>query len=79
MYVFWASVGSSIAAATIGILLIYQFGVVGAIVGITFNMAIELAMMAYYFNRASQSARLSSVGGPPFAPEPERQTVLKPN
>ncbi|MCB0719702.1 MAG: hypothetical protein KDD65_14730 [Bacteroidetes bacterium] len=60
-YVFWASVSSSITAATIGLLLIYYMGVVGAIIGFSLNMGVELAFMAYFFSVSSKAKDLQFV------------------
>lgn len=59
-YVFWASVASAIAAGTVSLFLIIAYGVKGALIGISLNMAVELAMMTYYFRTSARVARKAS-------------------
>ncbi len=56
-YVFWASVGSAVAAGTVSLFLIIAYGVQGALLGISLNMAVELVMMTYYFRTSARVAR----------------------
>lgn len=58
-YVFWASVGSSISAATIAVLLIVRLGVTGAIIGVPLNMIVELALMYGFFRRSGVTEGLA--------------------
>lgn len=52
-FVFWSSVVSSACALTLTFYLIVRFGVPGAIVGISINMAVELIWMFIQFRKSN--------------------------
>jgi O-antigen/teichoic acid export membrane protein len=49
--VFWAYLGSSIVASTLGVYLIFSFGLEGALFSFIAQMVVELSVMFYFFFR----------------------------
>ncbi len=59
--VFWAYFGSAAAVLTLGVYLIYQFGVLGAVWSALLQMALEIALLIYYFVQVRSHTSPSSV------------------